>query len=48
MRRGKKDFFFEKRSKKFLIIEPAPVGLARVQCVKVFWFLFSKKNCFLI
>jgi hypothetical protein len=38
--------FLKKRSKKLLLMGAAPVGPARPQHPEVFWFFFSKKNCF--
>jgi hypothetical protein len=43
--KGKKAFFFEKKKQKTFTSALCP--LARAQIAKVFWFFFSKKNCFL-
>jgi hypothetical protein len=46
--KGKKErpSFLEKRSKKLLFLETGARTTSR-QDAKVFWFFFSKKNCFL-
>jgi hypothetical protein len=48
---GRKYFFFEKKKQKtFICFGPLPAAwMARrwQQRTKVFWFFFSKKNCFL-
>jgi hypothetical protein len=44
---GRKDFFFEKKKQKtFVCFGCGLSGEARPRLVKVFWFFFSKKNCF--
>jgi len=43
--KGKKVFFFEKKKQK--TFTPSLWPQARAQQAKVFWFFFSKKNCFL-
>jgi hypothetical protein len=45
---GRKAFFFEKKKQK--TFDYFGFGLSRIgsaQFAKVFWFFFSKKNCFL-
>jgi hypothetical protein len=44
---GRKDFFFKKEAKNFYPCGPRQSQRAR-QSPKVFWFFFSKKNCFLL
>jgi hypothetical protein len=45
--RGRKDFFFEKKKQKtFEYFSFGVPGYSEAQFVKVFWFFFSKKNCF--
>jgi hypothetical protein len=45
--KGSKYFFFEKKKQKTLSMSNAPQQQGYAQRVKVFWFFFSKKNCFL-
>jgi hypothetical protein len=45
-REGRKAFFFEKRSKKLCYLGVRQPGRTP-EWPKVFWFFFSKKNCFL-
>jgi iron complex outermembrane receptor protein len=49
MRRGqgRKPSFLKKRSKKLLDLGLSLSRKAETKCPKVFWFFFSKKNCFL-
>jgi len=43
-----KDFFFEKKKQKtFDCFGCGLSGYSEPRLVKVFWFFFSKKNCFL-
>jgi len=43
----KKDFFFEKKKQKTFTHWLRPFRRGSGQESKVFWFFFSKKNCFL-
>ena len=42
----RKDFFFEKKKQKTFAMWDRGCGNARLKGPKVFWFFFSKKNCF--
>jgi hypothetical protein len=45
---GRKDFFFEKKKQKtFALLGRAHLEKPKPKHPKVFWFFFSKKNCFL-
>jgi len=47
--KGRKQFFFEKKNQK-TFFAPLRAALERLRTKtnrKVFWFFFSKKNCFL-
>ena len=44
---GSKAFFFEKKKQKTFDSAVADSLKTRRQGVKVFWFFFSKNNCFL-
>jgi hypothetical protein len=47
-RKGRKDFFFEKKKQKtFVCLAVVSPGDGEPRLAKVFWFCFSKKNCFL-
>jgi hypothetical protein len=39
--------FLQKRTKKLLQIQRAYFPNANTKLIKVFWFFFAKKNCFL-
>ncbi len=45
---GRKARFFEKKKQKTFVFWRARCGNATPQGLKVFWFIFSKKNCFLL
>jgi hypothetical protein len=43
----KKEFFFEKKNQKTFAMSTRALRQRAHQTIKVFWFFFSKKNCFL-
>jgi hypothetical protein len=43
-----KNFFFEKKKQKTFMNVAEPLRTGAAQGPKVFWFFFSKKNCFLL
>jgi hypothetical protein len=45
--RSKEDFFFEKKKQKTFALLRARCDCRARKRSKVFWFFFSKKNCFL-
>jgi hypothetical protein len=40
--------FLKKRNKKLLLYSDSPLNGMTLDIAKVFWFFFSKKNCFLL
>jgi hypothetical protein len=47
VRQQRKSFFFEKKKQKTFDFSVRRPGQRGAQQPKVFWFFFSKKNCFL-
>jgi hypothetical protein len=47
IKEGRKDFFFEKKKQKTFGHWAEPYDWRARKHAKVFWFFFSKKNCFL-
>jgi hypothetical protein len=43
---GRKNFFFEKKKQKTFVLRYTRPRQPQRKLIKVFWFFFSKKNCF--